>query len=421
MKFYSFPRYQGGFTILEVMLSVTILTMVVYSLFIVFDRSMLVIDKIFVNAHKYEVLKNFFENLRKELNSSVANKPGELYRFRGGPHWIEFATPVIQSTDINEYIKLGINQLTAEYHKIQYFGARPDSDTTLPKWSKDPPYIFYQLPIFRMEANPSSPEGDPHKSFLAFIDDKEGLQFEKDPEINPVVNHWYEKPKGRETVHDWNAKDGENSELLKPYYTIQKIMDARYLKFRYFYTVHYKENILPPPEKFKLKEYSQDWWDSAIRYPTNSSNENENFKSFYNNSIYTGNADLKAIERERNNRYSTGGKFNENLAYQNEPDVFRAFAAEKWDEKFKLSKYDNVFYQSLVLGAELKQDPWLTIVPSSVEVSVTLFDRHKGLEALNMTEEENRNLYRGETFVMRIFLRAHSPSVTNYQSGLLNE
>jgi hypothetical protein len=53
---------------------------------------------------------------------------------------------------------------------------------------------------------------------------------------------------------------------------------------------------------------------------------------------------------------------------------------------------------------------------------VTLFDLQQGLKKENMTDEEKRSeLYRGETFTMRIFLRAHSPSVTNYQSDLLNE
>jgi len=403
-----------GFTILEVLLSVTIMTVIVYSLFIVFDNTLKVIDKIFVGAQKYESLRNFFENLRRELNSSVANKPGELYRFRGGPHWIEFATPVIKSADdINTYLKQGVNQLTAEYHKIHYFGARPSESAT-----GEPSWIRYQLPIFRMEAKLDSPLGDPHHSFLVSLNGSE-IEHPKYLKYSgksylPLVNKWLEKSEGRKTVHDW---DTIVDNPLQGYYDIRKVLDTRYLKFRYFYTVHYIEEVGVGKTKTSLKEeYSQDWWDSAIRYPVIDPDEYINFEEFFKDPLYTNNSDLIAIEAERSNRYAADLSYGDNSLYEKEPYTFRAFAPkEDWTDKFKFDQYTAASYRSLVLGVELDDDPWLLAVPSSIEVSVTLFDLQEGSE--NITGGS----YLGETFVMRIFLRANSKSVSGYQSNLLNE
>ena len=108
MTSYSIKKNKQAFSLIEIVLSITILSIIIYSVFVVFDKTMEVLDDVFVGAQRYEQVKKFFDQISRELSSSLvgASEQGagfeEVYTFKGGPYWIEFGTPVVEEISIED-------------------------------------------------------------------------------------------------------------------------------------------------------------------------------------------------------------------------------------------------------------------------------------------------------------------------------
>jgi hypothetical protein len=195
-----------------------------------------------------------------------------------------------------------------------------------------------------------------------------------------------------------------------------------------------------------VHEYSQDWWDSRLRYPgsTIAGSDAARMGLMYTNADY---ADYDPVEEERGRRYgddSTGGNddytWDENWLYENEDlDVFRAFEGDTYNDALPVLGAGS--FDTDLVACTSENDPWFQKAPSMVEVRVYIFDKTREPipisfstlvdddsdwnSVLSGTPEERgeklENAYRGEFFTIKFYLRTKSDSVMTFYRDLIIE
>lgn len=467
---FSFKKNKRGFSLIEIILSITILSIIIYSIFVVFDKTMQVLDDVFVGAQRYEQVKKFFDQISRELSSALvgASEQGagfeEVYTFTGGPYWIEFGTPVVEDLSIEDYIRKGVNQLEAFPTKVHYFGARVSEYNP----GKELPYKLFETHLFRI-----IPQNNLHGNLLYGLKYNSSTQtYSVAPPLDPLypVPLWLTSTQNQKGVR--NKNNLTSSGLSQCIRQIDEILICRAIKFRY----HYFVTTLNGTNEEKV-EYSQDWWDSTLRYPyigTGVDPGAENFDSLYSEpSDY-----FKRLEVEKSHFYYFPGHpgftiekyddwdksirrgdmqqylFDESWLYENEPETFRAFAKNyktigslkdsypyylfHSDSGFKFTS-DNYRLKTLNPGST---DPWFNKPPAFIDITVYLFspsaippsydedytstkELQKWYPELGGDEIARRKkiseTYRGETFTMSIYMRTHSSSVYHYQRDVVQE
>jgi prepilin-type N-terminal cleavage/methylation domain-containing protein len=387
-------RAPRGFTLLEVMLSIIILSIIIYSLFIVFDRSISAMEGMFSRSYRFEKVKSFFETIRKELKSSVADQNEEVFHFRGGPHWIEFGSPILKDVNILDFIKKGLNELEAENKKIHYFGANIPDENGIPVT-----HVFRMIPLHeshlelmlrpKSNINLDSPAGTIENYEIP------------DDSLDAAVNTWIESDPN--AVKLLTKTNKFNISYLSSVFSVRRVLVCRSLRFRYFYSYpFYEDTTHKEDEEPTIKESSHDWWDSKIRFPTLSEDPATNYQRFITETILLSPL-LDAIDIERDRRY----KSNPNdfaFHYENEPPHFRPFG----DNILALKPYFDASQNQLDWGIELLEDPWFNRSPAFIEVSIILYDAEA---------PEGK----GDRFNMQVVLPAHREAISNYYSSLLNE
>lgn len=453
MKNTSLYRKIKAFTLLEVMLSISILSIIVYSLFVVFNRTTEVMDEVFVGTHHYEQVMKFFEKLKTELTGAMvgatsnAEGVGEVYEFLGGPHWLEFGTMITNQYTIEDYIKKGVNQLIATPKKIHYFAAQNRTYDTL----KGIPDDLFKTHIFRI-----IPEGNLHKNVLAHYPSDTlgyGSVSSNDPIVFYVLSNpiplWLEENAVQDFVLDVNniqAINGAGQSLNNFISDITEVLMCRAIKFRYYYFVKSKDD--------ETLLYSQDWWDSRIRYPhftyTESNPTSQDIYEHYYSDVET-NVYKKDFDLERRRRLSSPDfKFHDSrLLYGaesskktpgNEYEGFRSFDKEFNNENYLLKTElpfvkasDKEMFRLAVL-ADGAEDPWFNKPPAMVEITLYMYDKSKGALAYNTDtgifktksggnpdSTEISNAYKGDVFSMLIYIRNSSSSISNYKRDLYQE
>lgn len=467
-------RY-NGFSLIEVMLSIAILSIIVYSVFVVFDRSIKVLDDIFVGAHRYEQVKVFFSQISKELSSALVGSTEqgagfeEVYVFRGGPYWIEFGTPLLNESSIEDYIRKGVNMLEAAPTKLFYFGARNSTyNVNANVYASDGPKQLFQTHIFRI-----IPVNNIHQNIVVNLsksDYSEDFYIDASSWVAKYpVPVWLERPDYQSYAK--TPAYFESSGLSKYYKNFSEVLMCRGIKFRYFYNF-----VSHNGTKDEIREYSQDWWDSNMRYPFQGKTESDNFKILYSNPTDY----FKAIESERARRFkdiylapsatdawdqayytskwgTEGWSYDERWQYENEPSSFRAFA--KYDPLVTKGTTDYFLFDYLFSENHFSEDqrkldylvpgqpdPWFNKPPMFVEITVYLYDNNSILklsdsdvfmvknvassrfyptisDSTNSSKKRNKlkEAYRGETFSLKVYMRTHSSSVYHYQKDLVQE
>ncbi|MBN2145394.1 MAG: prepilin-type N-terminal cleavage/methylation domain-containing protein [Candidatus Aureabacteria bacterium] len=440
-----------GFTLLEMILAMSILSILVYTVFIVFDRTMKALDSVFVGAHRYEQMQKFFNKICKELTSAQIGATehgsgvGEVYDFMGGPHWIEFGTIVVEKMSIEEYIQKGVNALIAVPRKVHYYGSRRYNFNNL-TGNPPPPtmfenHVFRLIPTDNLQSNFTwQPSGDINNP---------GTPYQYTT-MRPIP-YWLEDYRNQELIN--YSLDGLVPDHL---YSVKEMMVCRAIHFEYYYDV--VEGIDTNGNKI-ITRYCQDWWDSRIRYPSFTTDMVNPTESDYYNHFYDNLSDYQIAtidERDhRYNEYSSGsGSFtsSELWLYQNAPISFRAFD----NNNISTSSYPRLFsgtpitdeagtpldpanpaHYTLVNADPTEDDPWFNKPPAMIKISVYMLNPTKSLNynastttvvwysksspSTPATEAELEEAYRGELFTMMLYMRNHSPSIASYKRDLIQE
>lgn len=455
MTLSTFKKTRQGFSLIEIILSITILTIIIYSVFVVFDKTMQVLDEVFVGAQRYEQVKKFFDQISRELSSGLvgASEQGagfeEVYTFKGGPYWIEFGTPVIEDLSIEDYIRKGVNQLESFPTKVHYFGARVSDYNK----EKELPSKLFETHLFRI-----IPKDNLHANLLYGLKYNTSTQtysLSTPPDPLYPVPLWLTSTQNQKGIR--NKSNLTSSGLNQYLQQIDEVLVCRAIKFRYHYTLTDEEGV--------KTEYSQDWWDSTLRYPyagTGADPAAENFDSLYINPtdyfkrlevekshfyLYPGltakNYDEwdKAISREATEKYT----FDERWVYENEPESFRAFAKNLNPSNYLfsstsgLNKYNTFNYKGLKTAKPGTTDPWFNKPPAFIDITVYLFDPpptaptytesggtitewYPELKSNELARRKKiSETYRGETFSMTVYMRTHTSSVYHYQRDVVQE
>jgi hypothetical protein len=450
-------RKLRGFSLLEVVLSVSIMTILVYSVFTVFDRTMKALDSVFVGAHRYEQVQRFFNQVSKELISAQIGATehgsgiGGVYDFIGGPHWIEFGTMVVEKMTIEEYIQKGVNALIAVPRKVHYYGARRINYNAM---SNDPPptslfenHVFRLIPVDNLEQNLLwSTQGDataPQPPVLLT-----GY-------TNLFIPRWLEQYQAQQMVT--SGVDGLVPDHL---FSIKEMMVCRALRFEYFY------DVVTEVEEDGTKtivQYCQDWWDSRLRYPSFTTDKTDPTETDYYYHYYDNLPDYhKGIFDERDRRYNPKSILfttNELWLYENEPLMFRVFDNNNLSSDGYPRLFDTVTmtddaggtlspsvptppppnHYSLVKAEPAEDDPWFNKPPAMVKISVYLLDPSKALAytingkdgsltwkskakpTVNATDLEKKEAYKGELFSMMVYMRNRSSSIASYKRDMVQE
>ena len=461
MTAFSLKKNKKGFSLIEIVLSIAILSIIIYSVFVVFDKTMEVLDEVFVGAQRYEQVKKFFDQISRELSSGLvgASEQGagfeEVYTFKGGPYWIEFGTPVIEDLSIEDYIRKGVNQLESFPTKVHYFGARVSEYNK----EKELPAKLFETHLFRI-----IPARNLHSNLLyglKYNSSTQNYSLSTPSDTLYPVPLWLTSTQNQKGVR--NKTNITSSGLDQYLQQIDEILVCRAIKFRY----HYILTTLNTSNEEVKTEYSQDWWDSTLRYPyagTGVDPAAENFESLYaaptdyfkrveveksHFFLYPGLTSKKydewdkEVARETTEKYT----FDERWLYDNEPESFRAFA-----KNFKaigdLKDHSPYFlfdspsftdeYRKLEPAKTGTTDPWFNKPPAFIDITVylaappataptytesggSITEWYPEIKDELTRRKKISETYRGETFSMTIYMRTHTSSVYQYQRDVVQE
>jgi len=99
----------NGFTLIEVLVSILVLTFILFSLLFVFKGSVINFRKKTTEKDIYKNTTEVFETLGKYLkNAKVNNLKGNLrMNFKGGKNWIKFIS-ITEESEESDFLKVGL-------------------------------------------------------------------------------------------------------------------------------------------------------------------------------------------------------------------------------------------------------------------------------------------------------------------------
>jgi len=98
----------NGFTLIEVLVSILVLTFILFSLLFIFKESVINFRKKTAEKDIYKNTTEVFETVRKYLkNAKVNNLKGNLrMNFKGGKNWIKFIS-ITEESEKSDFLKVG--------------------------------------------------------------------------------------------------------------------------------------------------------------------------------------------------------------------------------------------------------------------------------------------------------------------------
>jgi len=98
----------NGFTLIEVLVSILVLTFILFSLLFIFKESVINFRKKTIEKNIYKNTSEVFETLGKYLkNAKVNNLEGNLrMNFKGGKNWIKFIS-ITEESEESDFLKVG--------------------------------------------------------------------------------------------------------------------------------------------------------------------------------------------------------------------------------------------------------------------------------------------------------------------------
>ena len=421
-----------GFTLLEVMLSMVILTIIVYSVFTAFDKTMQVLDSTFTESYKYEQIRRFFDQITKEVVSSTIVESDEYHYFKGGPHWIEFSTPLIEDLSVDDYIKTGVTGLFPTRRKVHYFSARiSDYSEEYKANTNKNLHLLFENHLFRLQPLGTFDDiGKLTTNFTRYLIDEDSAGYSSSYETFP---YWLENLYLNNIVNSKNGDAILNPDSADKVISITEMLSCRAIQFRYHYQVREKTTGV-------IHDYYQDWWDSRIKYPSYNSNLSgeDLLNTVYTSSNYSLYQD--EVEEERKRRYGTSslantGEFtyNESWLYASETSNFI-----KFDQGNTYADPENICQTGLVRSdPDSKYDPWFQKPPQKLEIIVYIFDKNKNklptksltseIKSLgnfttkSITEVQLQDAYKGDVFSIIISIPTSSEYISNYYRDLVVE